>query len=761
MQVTVISIYEGPNIYAPVPLIRCQIDLEGFEDWPTGRLGSAFIDALLDYLPGLREHGQSEGAPGSFAQAIGDKDGVLLSHVVAHVAVELQRLGAADVSFAGAWPAGRPGVYDVVYGYEAKEVGMAALKLAWALIANILPAETRSEPYSGDGFDFAVEKDAFIRAARTRALDIHTAPLVNAAKKRGIPWSVLWYRPLIIELGHGRFRKRLLETITSDDDPIAGMISRNKVLAVQILGQLGLPVPLQQLVASEHDAVSAAERIGYPVVVKPNSGGKGTGVSVSVASAGDVRTAFSHARQYDRNVIVENFIEGGTHRMFVVDGELISVDQRVPGQVRGDGVHTIEELVAEVNRDPRRGKDNSYPLRMLRLDEEAARMLAKAGYTRETVPPPGETVYLRGNANLSTGGTSIDMTDRVHPDNRRMAVRAAAAVGRTVAGIDFITPDIGRSYQDIRCAICEVNQAPGVRVYLSTEGHPPDVAGSVIDMLYPPGTTGRIPTAAVTGATGTAATARLLAAILRAAGHTVGLATREGVAIDGYPLVTGDMTGPAAARSVLSDPMVDAAVFETSPEGVLDHGLGFDRCDVAAVLDVGTDHARPDSTAPVEMLAKAFGVVVRSARSAVVLNADDESCLPLADQADAENVCYVTMDACHPLLDEHLRASGSAVVLENGENGESITLCSGSDRVALVDTQHIPTPGEGRTDRDVSHAMFAAAMAHVIGKTPDQIHEGLCTFEPAGIRASAPDSAGGAAADNDVRNGVDAPHTPR
>jgi cyanophycin synthetase len=753
MKVIQTAVYEGPNIYAPVPVIRWRIDLEGLEECPTGRLGAAFTDALLDHLPGLGGHGGSEGASGGFARAMAAKDGVSLGQVLAHTVLELQRLVGAEVEFAEARPVGG-GVYDVLYGYEGREVGFAAWRLALALIHHLLPSELRPAVSISPNYDFARDQKGFIRFARAQALDQTTLALVNAAEARGIPWFRLFPWRRFVQFGYGRFQKRIHESVTSGTGYIGVHFSREKALTTRILLDLCFPVPRQRPVRSARDAVRAAEDIGYPVVVKPNLGGKGAAIGIRLTDAEAVSAAFERARGFERTrgrdplIVVERFIEGDDHRMLVVDGKLIAVAKRLPAHVVGDGVHTVEELMEEVNRDPRRGTGFAKLLVRLQLDAETKRMLAGVGYTGKTVPEKGETVLLRRTANISTGGTAVDMSDRVHPENREMAIRAAQAIGLDVAGVDFLSPDIRRSYKEVGGGICEVNQSPGLRVHWVAEGESPDVVGPILDMLYPPGTPSRIPIAAVTGGAGATAAASMLAHVLQTAGHTVGLATGDGITIDGDALLTGDRSGPAGARSVLHNPSVDAAVLETSPEGVLHRGLGFDHCDVAAVLDMTAGSSNEDATVPAETLAEAMGVVVRAARGAVVLDADDELCLAMADQADAETVCYVTVDAGHPRLDEHLAAGGRAVVLEKGEGGETIVLRDGDERTAVVETDRIPALRDKRYD--TRSAMFAAAMAHALGKTADEIGEGLNAFEPAGATTSAVDDAGDAAPGDDI-----------
>jgi cyanophycin synthetase len=429
-------------------------------------------------------------------------------------------------------------------------------------------------------------------------------------------------------------------------------------------------------------------------------------------------------------VIVESFITGDDHRMLVVNGELVAVSKRVPGHVMGDGVHTIEQLMEEVNRDPRRGIGHEKVLTRLVLDHQAETLLAKKGYTKNTVPTDGERVFLRSTGNLSTGGTATDVTDLVHPDNVEMAERAVKAIGLDVGGVDFLTTDITESYKDIGGAICEINAAPGYRMHMApSEGRPRDVAGPTLDMLFPPGSPSRIPIAAVTGTNGKTTTARMLAHIQKLAGHHVGLTSTDGVYIDGQRTVSGDMTGPVATRMVLSDPNVDVAVLEIARGGLLRAGMGVRHCDVGAVLNVKADHLGLRGIGTLEDLAKVKRIVVEVARETAILNADDPLCLKMADYTSAKNLCYVTMDPTHELVGEHIRAGGRGVVLESGIKGQMITIYDHGAHIPLLWTHLIPATLEGRALHNVQNAMFAAAMAFSMGLKLEDIRHGLRTFD--------------------------------
>ncbi|VAW40796.1 Cyanophycin synthase [hydrothermal vent metagenome] len=734
MKILSTNVYVGPNLYAHFPVIRQQIDLGVLEQWPTAKIGDEFIDSLIATLPGLQEHGCSYGVAGGFIRRLKEDGGTWMGHVLEHAVIELQNMAGSDVTFGKTRSIdNQPGCYNMVFEYRQRDVGLAAARIARQLLFALLPnnLQVQLQEFIDSDFNFENEKNNFIRFAQRKELGPSTAAIVKAAEARNIPWLRLNEYSLV-QFGHGKYQQRIQATITSKTTHIAVEISCDKEDTHNLLNDLGLPLPRQELVYSERQAVAMARRIGYPVVVKPLDANHGRGITIDINEDNEIESAFRFAREKgkSRGILVESLVSGFDHRMLVVNGELVAVAKRVPGHVVGDGQHTIAQLIDIVNQDPRRGVGHEKVLTRLQLDRQALLLIEQANHTVDTVLPMDEIFYLRSTANLSTGGTAIDLTDEVHPDNRAMAVRAVMAVGLDVGGVDFLTEDISKSYKDIGGAIVEVNAAPGFRMHVApSQGKPRDVADKVMDMLFPKGTPSRIPIAAITGTNGKTTTARMLSHILKTAGHIVGNTATEGVYIDGHLTVKGDMTGPMASHIVLRDPTVDVAVLETARGGIVRSGLGYKSTNVSACLNISSDHLGIKGIDTLEQLAEVKRVVVEVAKDVAVLNADDQLCLQMADYTKAKKVCYVTMNPGHLLVKEHIKQGGMAIVLEHGINGDMLTIYDNGSHIPLLWTHLIPATIEGKAIHNVQNAMFAAALAYAMNKELDQIRHGLRTFD--------------------------------
>ena len=722
MEIVSTAVYVGPNVYAKAPLIRLTVDLHRRADAPVSDFAADLLPPLVARLPGLAAARAENGAP--LLERLERDPDARLGELMAHLALALMNHAGTPAEHAFTRPGAHPDEVEVLYGYESDEVGLEAGEAARSLILELIAPRDDDGPADLD----AIIED-FVDFAGRRALGPTALALVRAAEARDIPWTRLNDASLI-QLGQGRHQQRIEAALTSRTSHIAVEIASDKELCARLLSDLGLPVPKQRYVRSPEDAVRAAHRIGFPVVVKPVDGNHGRGVSINLATEAEVEAAFEIAEAEGSGVVVESMILGDDHRLLVVGGRLAAAARRMPGHVVGDGRSTIEALVEEVNRDPRRGAGHENLLTRLELDAVADGLLADRGMDRASVPPAGEIVYLRKTANLSTGGTAIDVTDVIHPDNRRMAERAIQAVGLDIGGVDFLTTDITASFRDTGGAICEINAGPGLRMHIApSEGQGRNVGGAVMDMLFPPGAPARIPVAALTGTNGKTTTARMLAHVLKMAGRTVGQTSTDAVYIDGNVTVKGDMTGPVAASMVLRDPTVDVAVLETARGGIVRAGLGYRFCDVGAVLNVSSDHLGLGGVDTVEQLAEVKRLVVEVATDTAVLSADNEHTLKMAAHTPARHICWVTMQPENPLVREHIRLGKRAVVRERGVNGEQIVLYDNGAQYPLIWTHLIPATLEGKALHNVENALFAAAMAYALGLSLDQIRGGLRTFD--------------------------------
>jgi cyanophycin synthetase len=732
MRVEETRVYRGPNMYGYRPVIRLTLDLEELEAYNSATLPH-FTDQIIALIPTLHEHGCSYGEPGGFIRRL--REGTWMGHIIEHIALELQCLAGTEVTYGKTRSLpDRPGVYYVVYSYIEERLGLEAGELAMKLVRSLFPPELPSA-LSGEeqaAFDFRRERDDLIARAQDMVLGPTTAALVNEARRRDIP-AIRLDEHSLVQLGYGKYQQRIRASVTSKTSSIAVETASDKELTIRLLSDVGVPTPRHVLVRSADEAVAAAERLGFPLVVKPLDVSHGRGISLNLNTREDVRQAFEIAHDYTGSVLVETFLTGKDYRVLVIHNKVVAVAERVPAHVVGDGEHTIAELIEQVNSDPRRGFGHEKVLTRIKISHQSERLLWQAGYTLDTVLPAGETFYLASTANLSTGGTAIDRTTDIHYETREIARRAAMVIGLDIAGIDIITPDISQPLREVGGGIVEVNAGPGFRMHLQpSEGQPRNVARHVINMLFPPGAQSRIPILAVTGTNGKTTVARMVAHILKMSGLRVGLTTTDGIYIDGQLYMRGDMTGPWSARMVLKDPTVDAAVLETARGGILREGLGFDRCDVGAVLNISNDHLGLRGVETLQQLAEVKSLIVEVVRDngTSVLNADDPLVVNMAERAEGR-IVYWSMhggENASELVRNHIAEGGCAVVLQPGVRGEMIAIYDDEQYIPLLWTHLIPATLEGKARHNVANALAATAMAYAHGISVENIKQGLRTF---------------------------------
>jgi cyanophycin synthetase len=717
LRVTRVRPLRGPNYWRLAPVIACDLRLGALEHRSTAEL-PGFCDRLLAALPTLEEHPCSRGAPGGFVERL--QEGTRLPHVLEHVALELQTLAGSDVSFGRVVPSGDEGVWWVIVEYEEVVVGVECMHGA----AQLVRAAIDGHPSDPD----VLVRD-LQRLYESVRLGPSTGAIVEEARRRGIPVRRLNNRSLV-QLGLGRNLRRIQATVTDRTSSIAADIAQDKDETKRVLENIGLPVPRGDVVRTVEDALEVADEMGFPVIVKPLDASHGRGISSRIDDAGALLHAVAEAQQVSRRVVIEQFARGNDHRVLVVAGRVVACAERVPARVVGDGRRTVRQLVDEANRDPRRGIGHTKILTHLPLDEQTERYLAACGRTLDSVPAEGEAVCLRQTANLSTGGTSIDRTDEMHPDNVTACELAAAAVGLDIAGIDVMTENISVPFRENGAVIIEVNAGPGIRMHTHpTEGSPRNVGAPIVDMLYPPGVESTIPVIAVTGTNGKTTTTRLIAHLFRNTGRTVGFTTTDGVYLQNRLVMEGDMTGPFAANIILTNPTVDVAVLETARGGILRAGLGFDEADVGVVLNVSGDHLGLRGIHTIEQLADVKSVVpaVTKREGHAVLNADDPLVYAMRERTGADIVLFSARELGeNELVADHVSRGGIAAVVEEG----TFAIRRGRLRIPIAAEHDVPLTLGGAARFQRENVLAAMAAAYVQGMRYDDIRGGLLSFFP-------------------------------
>ena len=720
MQILEIKVLKGPNYWSVnrTKLIQMKLDLEEKENMPTNKI-PGFRERLEKLLPSLYEHRCSVGTPGGFFERV--DEGTWMGHVIEHIALEIQTLAGMDTGFGRTrTPEGeKEGIYYVVFSYMEEDAGVYAAKAAVRIALSLI---------DGDDYDLTDDIQKMREIREDTRLGPSTGCIVDEAAKRGIPYIRL-NKHSLVQLGYGINQKRIRATIASTTSNIAVDIACDKEETKLLLEAAEIPVPRGTVVRTEAGLDEAIEKFMYPLVIKPIDGNHGKGNTTNIINREQALKAFEAAKVYGRNVIVERFITGYDFRCLVINNKFICAALRTPASVVGDGVHSIQWLIDETNKDPRRGFGHEKVLTQITIDQFTQKMLDDENITLETIPPKGERVILKPTANLSTGGTSTDVTDEVHPANIFMFERIAKIIGLDICGIDVMANDLRTPVAENGGAILEVNAAPGFRMHIDpSEGLPRNVAEPVVDMLFPKGSAGRIPIIAITGTNGKTTTTRLTAHIAKSAGKKVGYTTSDGVYIQNQLMMKGDCTGPVSSTFVLKDPTVDFAVLECARGGILKSGLAFQNCEVAVVTNVAADHIGLGGIHTIEAMAKVKAVVPETVfpHGYAVLNADDDLVYAMKNSLKC-NIALFSMDENNPRIKEHAADNGLASVYENGY----ITIMKGNWKIRVLPARDVPLTYEAKAMHNINNCLPAVLAAYLFRDiTIEDIRSGLQTFIP-------------------------------
>lgn len=717
MRINEINAMRGPNYWSiwRHKLIVMKLDLEDLEEKPTNVI-PGFGERLEKMFPTMFSHRCSETFEGGFFYRV--KEGTWMGHVIEHIALEIQTLAGMDTGFGRTRTTGEKGKYHVVFSYMEEKVGIyaakAAVRIAQALV-------------NGEEYDLEDDLQNMREIREDERLGPSTGSIVDEAVSRGIPYMRLNKHSLVM-LGHGVNQTRIQATVSSTTSNIAVEIACDKEETKNLLDAASIPIPRGRIIYDEEELESAVKSIGYPIVLKPVNGNHGRGITTNVRNWDDAIVAMIAAKKISRAVICEKFVTGFDYRLLVINYKLIAAAKRTPAAITGDGVHTVKELIDRVNSDPRRGYGHEKVLTAIKVDDMTMQLLHEKNLSLESVVPKDEILYLKTTANLSTGGTATDITDLVHPYNVFMAERIARIIGLDICGIDIMAPDLTTPLNENGGAVLEVNAGPGFRMHIApTEGLARNVAEPVVDMLYPPGKSSRIPIIAVTGTNGKTTTTRLIAHMVKTMGYKVGFTTTDGIYIQNRMLERGDCTGPKSAEFVLRDPTVDFAVLECARGGILRAGLGFHNCDIGIVTNIAEDHLGLKDINTIEDMARVKAVVPESVLpdGYAILNADDDLVFNMSKSLECK-ICLFSLDATNPRILKHCEDGGLAAVVEDGY----ITICKGTWKIRVDKVVNIPLTFSGKAIFMIQNILPAVLAGFVRNFKIEDMRIALETFIP-------------------------------
>jgi cyanophycin synthetase len=713
MEIQELKVFDAPNLYSiREPSVKIQIKLGELSDIPTKDIYN-LNDNIINLFPGVKDHKCATGYIGGFVDRL--KEGTYLAHVTEHLCLETQRMLGYDIKHGKARHV-KDDIYNVIFSCSHPEIG----KACGIFVINIL-----NKLIEGQKVDISEKMKNLKKLCVKYDIGVSTGAIIKEAKKRNIPVSLVNNGELV-RLGYGKYQKSISATLYEGTSSIAVDVACNKDLTKSLLNEVSIPVPEGKSVSDIEEALLAANEIGYPVVLKPKNGNKGKFVFINVKEDDGLETAFAQAVTFDGEVIVEKYIEGKDYRVLVVNGRVVAAAERISAHVIGDGLHTVQELIDIENRNELRGEDHEKPLTKIKIDGIVEAILVKQGMDLSYVPETNQTVLLRENSNLSTGGQAYDCTDLVSSENREIFEEAAKIIGLDIAGIDVVTPDISKPINMVGGAIVEVNAVPGIRMHLNpTKGMKRDVAASILDMMFPEGKPYSVPIVAITGTNGKTTTTRMISSILMQQGLTVGTTTTHGIYINEKCIEDGDTTGPKSANRILHNLEVEAAILETARGGIIRGGLAYEKADVAIFTNLSEDHLGMDDINTMEGLLNVKSLVVEAVKDdgACVLNADDSWVMKAREKAKGTQILF-SMNENNPIIVEHINRGEIAIY----KSDSKINVVKDGIVKRSIRLRDIPVTLDGKLKHNIYNTMAAIGACFALGISFDVIEVVLTEF---------------------------------
>lgn len=717
MKILETMVYKGRNIYSHDPVLKATVDLEALTGLKTNEV-RGFTRELLNNIPSLKEHHCSRGYPGGFLERL--KMGTLFGHVAEHITLELMGQAGIGTNYGTTRSKGKEGIYDIVVEQKSPDGAKLALNYAIDIIYKILE---NKDTQIGEKIE------EIKQIVSIKKLGPSTEAILKAAKRKEVPFLRLDEDSSLFQLGQGKYSRRIQATTTDRTSCIGVDLACDKKKTNELLAEMGILVPHGKVVTSEKEAITAAGEIGYPLVLKPRDGNQGKGVTLNIWSEDELRAAYRVALNYSLEVIVEQHIEGRHYRLLIINNKLVAASERLPAHVIGDGENTVRNLIdIENENNPLRGEGHEKPLSKISVDPVVNMVLARNNMTMNYMPERGEVVYLRESANLSTGGIAIDVTERVHKDNARLAKRACKLIGLDIGGVDFVTEDISKSPRENDSAIIEINAAPGIRMHQHpTMGKSRDVGALILDNLFPGGKDSQVPIISITGTNGKTTISRLLRRILGDEGFTVGATSTDGIYVGEEKIVKGDTTGPKSAKTVLTDQRVEACVLETARGGLQRMGLGYDLADIAVVTNIAPDHIGQDDIETIEDIVYIKSLVVEATKlhGYSVLNADDPEVVKMS-KSSRGRVIYFSRKENNKVIKRHLGAGGSCLFVKDGQ----IVWARGKMERFLGNLVEIPLTIFGFAEHNIENVLASLTAAISLGLKEEKCYDSIRNFKP-------------------------------